>query len=226
MTRAEIHFHLLPGVDDGPATLAESLDLARLALADGTTTVVATPHVGDVRVAELPGRARTLRDALAAVQLPLEVIAGGELAPWDVGALGSEELDVISVGPPGGRWALLEAPTYAGTIDEIHSAAEALRARGLGVVLAHPERSPALLGADGWDALLHECERGAMLQVSAPSLLGIYGEAPQRMGERLAVEAHDFVVVASDAHSVARPPLLGEALAAVTALSGARAARR
>jgi tyrosine-protein phosphatase YwqE len=42
---ADIHFHLLPGVDDGPADMDETLELARMASAEGTATVVATPHV-------------------------------------------------------------------------------------------------------------------------------------------------------------------------------------
>ena len=45
MTHADIHFHLLHGVDDGPETLAESVALARAAVADGTRVVVCTPHV-------------------------------------------------------------------------------------------------------------------------------------------------------------------------------------
>ena len=44
MERVELHFHLLPGVDDGPADLASALDLARAAVADGTGLVVCTPH--------------------------------------------------------------------------------------------------------------------------------------------------------------------------------------
>jgi protein-tyrosine phosphatase len=223
--RAEIHFHLLPGVDDGPATLAESLDLARAALADGTTTIVATPHVGDVCIAELPARLEELRVELAREGLPLTVIAGGELAPWDPPALSREELVSIALGPAGRRWALLEAPTYAGTIGEILGAANALRARRLGVVLAHPERSPSLLGADGWDALEREVEAGSILQVSAPSLLGVYGETVRAAAERIVVDLREACVIASDAHSPARPPMLAEALAAVDGLAGTRSAR-
>src|SRR3954454_25254389 len=66
--RTDIHFHALPGVDDGPATMEDSLELARLAVRDGTRTVVATPHIrreyladpSEVRprVAELQDRLR------------------------------------------------------------------------------------------------------------------------------------------------------------------------
>lgn len=222
--RAEIHFHLLPGVDDGPATVADSVGLARAALADGTTTLVTTPHVGDVCVSELPERVRSLRAELAAAEVPLEVVLGGELAPWDAAQLSDHEIETIAVGPTGRRWALLEAPTYTATAGDIHRAAGTLRARSLGVVLAHPERSPALLAADGWEAIERELQRGSMLQVSAPSLLGVYGDAVREVAERMVTEIHEACVVASDAHSADRPPLLGEALAATAALTGDRVA--
>jgi tyrosine-protein phosphatase YwqE len=45
MSLADLHFHLLPGVDDGPADLPDALELAQAALREGTETVVATPHV-------------------------------------------------------------------------------------------------------------------------------------------------------------------------------------
>src|SRR5688500_20243887 len=47
MNRNDLHFHVLPGVDDGPADLAAALALAADAVADGTSVVVATPHVRD-----------------------------------------------------------------------------------------------------------------------------------------------------------------------------------
>jgi hypothetical protein len=45
MSFSEIHFHLLPGVDDGPSSIEETVELTRMAVADGTRTIVATPHV-------------------------------------------------------------------------------------------------------------------------------------------------------------------------------------
>jgi len=40
----DLHLHLLPGVDDGPETVAEAVEMCRMAAADGTTAVVTTPH--------------------------------------------------------------------------------------------------------------------------------------------------------------------------------------
>src|SRR6478752_7185070 len=93
--RAEIHFHILPGVDDGPATMEESVELARLAVRDGTRTVVATPHVrGDffTDVHELPLRVRELNARLRLEGIPLIVHQGAELGPDMVRELGDDAL--------------------------------------------------------------------------------------------------------------------------------------
>ena len=41
----DLHCHLLPGIDDGPNTLEESLELCRIAVADGITHAIVTPHI-------------------------------------------------------------------------------------------------------------------------------------------------------------------------------------
>jgi Capsular polysaccharide synthesis, CpsB/CapC len=66
-TRVDLHFHVLPGVDDGPATLEDSLRIAQLAVRDGTRLAVATPHVRSdhlVSVDHLHERVRALQDEL------------------------------------------------------------------------------------------------------------------------------------------------------------------
>jgi hypothetical protein len=97
--RVELHFHLLPGVDDGPRDAAEAVALARAAVADGTRTVVATPHAGFVDPA-------TLRDRVASLRVPLDVRPGAELLATDVMRLSARELDLVAQGPPGRRWVL------------------------------------------------------------------------------------------------------------------------
>ena len=106
----DLHCHLLPGVDDGPATMAETLEYAGAAAAAGTTTIVATPHVELVDVQELPDRVREVRDALAGAGIALEVRCGGEIKPFSLPTLHQEDLEVIAHGPPGARWVLYEVP--------------------------------------------------------------------------------------------------------------------
>src|SRR5579884_3243329 len=143
MDFVELHFHLLPGVDDGPRTMDESLELARAAVADGTTTVVTTPHVHPYFItnpAEIAGRVGELTQQLRAADIDLEVLPGGELAYEMVGRLGPVELDHIAQGPPGRRWILLEG-TLTGLDPDFTVAADRLRSWGFGVVVAHPERA-------------------------------------------------------------------------------------
>ena len=110
MDRVELHFHLLPGVDDGPRDLGVALALARESVRDGTRVITCTPHAAYVDVAEIPERVRQLRAAVAQAGIDLDVRPGAELAWRDVHALGGAELETVAQGPPGRRWLLLEAP--------------------------------------------------------------------------------------------------------------------
>jgi protein-tyrosine phosphatase len=211
--RTELHFHLLPGVDDGPADTAEAIELARMAVDDGTGTVVATPHVSKVEIAELPGRVQQLRVALNGAGVDLAVRQGGELSPDDVFAITDAELEAIAQGPAQRRWVLLEAPLIFPSAS-LASAADEVRARGFDVLIGHPERSTAVSLED-----LHEhVMRGSIIQINASSLVGVHGGRAERKAVELARSGVPFVL-ASDAHTPSRPPLLTEG-ASVLATAG------
>src|SRR5215217_4285110 len=149
MQRAELHFHLLPGIDDGPEDLAEAIELARLTVADGTSLVTVTPHVRDLLRRELlgsvPGRVRELQEALERAGVPLELRTGAELAHDDMPLLRDGELDAIAQGPDGARWVLIEAPLFGGDKDGFLAATAELRGRGFGTLIGHPERCAPLM---------------------------------------------------------------------------------
>jgi protein-tyrosine phosphatase len=96
--QADAHFHLLPGVDDGPPDDEAALALARAAVADGTGVVVARPHVRDMVVAELLERVQCIRRLLRGQRIPLAVLCGGELNVADVAGLTTSELETIAFG--------------------------------------------------------------------------------------------------------------------------------
>jgi protein-tyrosine phosphatase len=207
--RTDIHFHALADVDDGPATMEDSLELARLAVRDGTRTVVATPHIRREYLAdpsEVRPRVAELQDRLRLEGIPLSVLPGGELDAEMVGSLTQEELDGIAVGRIGARWLLLEAP-FEGLEGLVDPAAE-LRARGFGVVLAHPERAAGVL-AGGCRLLRAQLAAGCVTQVSASSLMGAHGHEAQASAWTL-IDYGLAHVVASDAHSRRRAPCLEE----------------
>jgi protein-tyrosine phosphatase len=211
MSAADLHFHLLPGVDDGPSEMEESVELARAAAAEGTGTVVATPHVrGDyvTDVLVLRERVASVRAAIAAAGVELEVLSGGEVGHEMVERLSRPELEAIAQGPPGARWILVETP-FGAIGEDFHAATAELRHRGFGVVLAHPERGAdaAICGAAG---LRRELAAGALAQVNAMSLAGGHGDDAEVAALALVTERQG-AVVASDAHGATRPPALASA---------------
>ena len=210
--RTELHCHLLPGVDDGPLDEAEAVELARLAVEDGTGRVVVTPHVRLADVESLRRMTERLQAALREAGVELELHAGGELAPGDVASLEQEQLELLAHGPPGERWLLLEAPLFSRTRD-LGSAAEELRDRGFGVLIGHPERS--LITPDS--VIREQVARGAVLQLNASSLTGCHGGEARRRGLALARSGLPFLL-ASDAHSPARPPQLTPAAVTLVAV--------
>jgi protein-tyrosine phosphatase len=216
MDRVDVHFHLLPGVDDGPADLPASLELARAALADGTGTVVATPHcradLGVTDAREIEARVEDLRASLAAAGVALEVVCGAELGHEMVFRLDQDELDLLAQGPPGARWLLVETP-FHGIGEDFHAATSELRARGFGVVVAHPERSADAV-LDGATGLRREIAAGSLAQLNALSLTGGHGEEACESAWSLVADRL-LAVVASDAHGPSRPPALRAARAAL-----------
>lgn len=204
----EIHFHCLPEIDDGPADWSEAVALCRAAADEGTGTIVATPHVlRDPWLNEDP----KARDAQIA---KLNSLLGGRPAilPGCEYWFASDMLELLEKGDAGplttlnrGRYLLVEfAP------GEVSSSANAafheLGLMGITPVVAHPERNlafarnPARLG----DLV----ERGAVVQVTAASLLGELGPKVQQAVSGF-FEAGMLHLVASDAHSLGvRPPRL------------------
>ncbi|HYY22375.1 MAG TPA: CpsB/CapC family capsule biosynthesis tyrosine phosphatase, partial [Thermoleophilaceae bacterium] len=117
----------------------------------------------------------------------------------------------LALGPPGRRWLLVEAPLEP--IDPgLRAAASEVRARGYGLLIAHPERSPTTPSAD----VREQVAMGAPLQINASSLSGAHGPETERAALELARSGLPFIV-ASDAHSPSRPPLLTQAARALGA---------
>jgi protein-tyrosine phosphatase len=214
----DLHCHLLPGVDDGPRTMAESLEYAAGAVAAGTTTIVATPHVELVDVAELPDRVRVLRAALDEEGIDLDVRCGGELKHFSIASLSDDELETIAHGPPGARWLLYEVP-FDGADDEFVTGARELRDRGFGLLLAHPERSTGMVDGGGLAVIEALLADGAMVAANTGPLLGREGEDRRHAAEHLLRRCVPGVV-ATDAHAPRRPYTLAMASEAVAHVTG------
>jgi protein-tyrosine phosphatase len=209
----DLHSHILPGVDDGPRTLEGSLELARAAAADGTRTILATPHVNDdprIGPELVAERLELLRPALAEAGIPLEVLPGGEIAIWRLVDLDDAALRALSLG--GGPYLLVESP-FSPVVGDFEPMVLDLHARGHRVLLAHPERCPAF--QRDLARLERLADAGVLIQLTAGSMVGAFGSTVRRFTSSLLRDglAH---VIASDAHdAVKRPPGLSAGFAAL-----------
>lgn len=222
----DLHLHVLPGVDDGPAEMGPAVEMCRMAAADGCTDLVATPH--QRRDAWDTGDPEALRAALGALaeatggrprlHLGGEVRVDSELLD-DLDAAGRSGVQTLA----GSRYVLLEFDP-AGLGPEPVELVREIRASGLVPVVAHPEVTPSF-----WlrpeNPLPRMVEAGGLLQVTGASVLGEFGRGPrERVWELL--EAGLVHFVASDAHRPTwRPPGLSRARRAVAVRLGEEVAR-
>jgi protein-tyrosine phosphatase len=208
----DLHAHILPAVDDGPSTVEESLALARAAVEAGTTVMAATSHVthgiGDGDPTGFPAATAALARELAAAGIPLELRVGAELAPSRVVELDDDTLRSVALG--GGPYLLLECP-FSPVASDLDPLVFELQARGHRILLGHPERCAAFHRRP--ERLARLVDAGALVQITAISLLGDFGGTVRRFAQGLLREGLVHVV-ASDAHdAVARPPGLAAGLA-------------
>ncbi len=210
----DIHIHLLPGVDDGPETLEESVEMCRAALASGCDALIATPHQRREWSNQDPeSLRRLLRRVQEAVGSSPRLYLGAEVRV-DSGLLEELEADEHTglLGLGGSRYLLVEF-SDASDAAEIEGFVHEASLMGFRPVVAHPEFVPALASEPGLVRRL--VDRGAMMQVTAMTVTGQAGRSLQRVVHRL-IDAELVHFVASDAHSMEwRPPGLREAQSAI-----------
>ncbi len=207
----DLHCHVLPGIDDGPPKLEDSLSLCRAAHADGIRTIVATPHVSwsypDVNAAVVDRQVLAVNQALRAAAIELSIEPGAELALSRASELSDDELRSLRLA--GGTHVLLELPwTAVGAA--VVQALRAVAQRGVAVVLAHPERSPLL--QQDLPLVRALVDEGLLCCLNAGSL-GEQADRRTRSAARRLLSEGLVHVIASDAHDARRrPPELRSAL--------------
>lgn len=221
----DVHCHCLPGLDDGPDSVEDSIALCEALVADGITTVIATPHqLGrydrENSAAEVRQVVELLYAELKDREIPLEIFAGGDVRV-DERLPELIESGHIGTAADAGQHILLELP-HELFVDALPIIAK-LRENGIQTILTHPERHPYLQGRDRW---LRGClEQGAVLQITAGSLLGDFGRRAFEEAWRL-VLAGMVGIIATDAHDAVRhPPRMTEAIRVLTLKIGADATR-
>ena len=224
MARVDIHAHILPGLDDGPVTVEESLAMARMAAHDGTDTIVATPHSRDMELErQSPRMVRDLADTLNAAlrsdsaqrNAPSVRIFTGMTNRLDTSlpdlvdaenAITLNRTRFLLVEPPFNR-----APAY------IEDVIGRLLTQRLVPVLAHPERNIEFQRRP--KRLQGLVDEGVVVQIAAGSLTGQNGTGARRAAEQF-IRRGIAHVVASEMHAVGPPrsPALSDAFDIVAEL--------
>jgi protein-tyrosine phosphatase len=202
----DCHSHVVPSGDDGAGSIEEGLALCDSAAEHGTAVLFATPHVWPYltlsveRETEIRAAYEQMRE-----QAGLELRLGFELTPARPLLAEDPHRYVLE----GTDCVLMEVP-FAGPADLVFAVGDHIEAAGLRPVIAHPERTEAVLAdprvADELAA------RGWPLQVNATSLLGRHGPEPEELGWSL-LERGRAAIVGSDGHRATRPAQLDEAFA-------------
>jgi protein-tyrosine phosphatase len=196
-------------------SLSAAVEVARAAVRDGITVIAATPHVrGDYPTSadDMERALEETRAALAAEGVPLELLAGGEIALDRLALLEEEELHRFALG--GSKQALLLEFPYFGWPLELEQTVFELRVRGWRPVLAHPERNDEVQTSP--DRLAQLVEGGALIQLTAASLDGRLGRATRATALGLLERGYAHLI-GSDAHA---PSLREVGLSAAAAAVG------
>ena len=222
----DIHAHVLPGIDDGPGDLELAVDICRQAASLGTKALIATPHqrhptwwnTEPLKLERLLGK---IKQALGNGP---ELYLGAEIRV-DSGFLPSlDRLEQTGVQPlASSSYLLLEFHRRSSTEDPIE-VVERVQEAGWRPIIAHPEFIPSLRRAT--EAVAQLVDAGALMQVTAMSITGDFGEDARESVHRLLDQ--DLVhFVASDCHDSSwRPPGIRKARKMVAARWGDAVARR
>ena len=207
----DIHCHILPGMDDGPESLDEAIDMCRAAAADGVKWIVATPHFKPGTYEFIgPRIVEALNALMAAVKnrgLDIRILPGAEVTVSPEMSANLKTGGYLTLNH--GRYFLAEFSPLSVPAGWDTFLVAFLDAR-LTPIIAHPERNAWFIRHP--EALAAAVQSGVKLQITAMSLTGGFG-----------VEARDFSVhllrqnlvhvIASDGHSADfRPPRLAEAV--------------
>ncbi len=204
----DIHAHILPGVDDGPMTMEESIQLIEHAIDEGITEIIVTPHSYnphfDVQKELVLEKLKLVKAEISKRELPMILHAGQEIRIQEDSGLMLETAQALTLG--NSKYVLLELPTATIPMYTVKVIQDILNLNKIPII-AHPERNRAI--AENPDRLKRLITNGALSQITAGSLAGHFGKNVQKLSLKL-VEANLVHAYGSDVHNVETRPFLFE----------------
>ena len=203
----DIHSHILPGIDDGSKSWEMTIEMCRLAILDGITHIVATPHADDTYDYN-PDRVRDLVS-----ELNDKIGAGLAISMGCDFHLSFENIEDAIARPQrytiaSKQYLLVELSEY-GIPPQVGDTFRRLQMTGIIPIITHPERNSILQRRP--ERVLEWVDAGCLVQVTASAITGLWGDAARRIAIWL-LESDAVHVLASDAHDDRyRKPILSEA---------------
>ncbi len=212
----DIHCHMLPAVDDGARTWEMAEEMARIAHEDGITHIVCTPHANDQYPYDRTAHEARLEELRERSGRKVEFSLGSDFH-FSFENIREALQDPHKFAISGTGYLLVEFSDYAispATGDAL------LRFIQMGItpIITHPERNLILQRKP--ESVLQFAEYGCVVQVTANSLTGAWGEGPRKVAKWL-LDRNAVHVLATDAHDTRhRPPILSKAREVVSAAYG------
>ncbi|MBO1511900.1 tyrosine-protein phosphatase [Metabacillus bambusae] len=196
----DIHSHILPGVDDGAQTVEDSINMARLAVEEGITKIIATPHHQNGkyinRKQDILERVSELNRLLQNENIPLEVLPGQETRIYGELLEDLEKGDILPLNQS--NYLFIELPS-----GHVPRYTEKLifdiQLHGITPIIVHPERNAEVI--ENPEKLLNLVRKGSLTQVTAGSITGHFGKKIQKFSLQL-IEANLTHFISSDAHNI------------------------
>lgn len=214
----DIHAHILPGVDDGARDLAESLAMAKLAVADGLTHLFATPHHRDytpLSRSEVAQRVVQLQGELDKAGLPLTLLPGHEIRLYDDMF---DDWDNNLAGPLGDSLYVLAEPLFSHYDKQTDAMLFELFDRGYLPIMAHPERIRPI--QDNLALIEPFLARGGLTQITATSLTGTGDWRGKKTAETMLRNGMVHIIASDAHHPYHRTPTLAAARDAAAVIVG------
>ena len=195
----DIHSHILPGVDDGASAMEDAVNMARLALNEGITKIIATPHHQNGmffnKKKDILKSVKELNNVLQSENIPLEVLPGQETRIYGSLLDDFEKGDILALNHT--NYLFVELPS--GHVPRYtEQLLFEMQLKGVTPIIVHPERNTEIMKDP--EKILKLVKKGALTQLTAGSLTGHFGKRVQKFSIQL-IEANCTHFIASDVHN-------------------------
>jgi len=195
----DIHSHILPGIDDGAKTIADSITMAQKAAAEGISSIFATPHYMDgvynCTPSDTLALCRDLNIKINEKNIPVKILPGAEIRVNHDTVQQFDNGSLLTLNNAG-EHILLELPAMF-IKDGVLKIIRQLSERGVVSIIAHPERNPLIL--KNMDIVSDLIYGGALMQITAGSLMGDFGKIKKKAAE-IMIKRESVHFLSSDNH--------------------------